>query len=83
MKLKLSIGIVREAGTVDMDSTVLAKLEVESRWQLGIGILNGVSRPVERKMQLGEYVYRFNGHMLDPKSVEAYSPTEYMDWRDN
>jgi hypothetical protein len=83
MRVTLSIGTIREAGTVDIDATVLAKAEVETRWQLGVAILNGLSRAVERKLQLGEWVYRFQGHLLDPKSVEAYLPNEWIDWRDN
>ncbi len=80
--ISFSAVTTRQAGTFEMDPMVMANLEKESRWQLGDAILNGMTRAVERKNQLGEWIYRFKGQLLDPKSVEAYLPSEWIDWRD-
>ncbi len=82
MKIKLNIGTVVDAITSYIDPALLAKAEVDSRWQLGQAVMNGFSRPVERKMQLGEWIYRYKGQLIDPKNIEMYQQNEWIDWRD-
>ena len=83
MKIKLNIGQTREEKTVEMDESLIAKCEMESRWQLGVALINGIKRMVQRRIQLGEWVYRFDGHILDPSGIEAYLPNEWLEWRDD
>jgi len=81
-RVAMSFGQSREAATTEVDDVLLAKAEKETRWQLGEARINGVLRQVQRRKQLGEWVYQYNGITLDPKCVECYLPSEYIDWRD-
>ncbi len=81
-KVNISFGTTREAGTTEINEVVLAQAEKESRWQLGNAVILGVTRAVERRKQLDEWIYRLNGTLIDPKCIESYQANEYMEWRD-
>lgn len=79
--LTFASAVVVPEKTHEIDDAKLAAIEKESRWQLGTAVMLGVQRKVERLKQLGEWIYRFNGTLIDPKSIESYQSNEYMDWR--
>lgn len=54
----------------------------ESRWALGTGIVEGIRRDVQRRVTLGQYEYRYNGHILHSDSISHWQQNEYMEWRD-
>lgn len=83
MKIKLKAKIlVTDENSVAIEESDLNKFTSESKWQPGHGILGGSVRPLERRMHLGEFVYRFNGQAISG-SPETFLPCEYIDWRDS
>jgi uncharacterized protein YijF (DUF1287 family) len=84
-KIILSLSTVVEsvdAKSIEVDDELMESATKESRWQLGIAVINGAHRKVERRLNLDEYIYRMDGHILNPDCIEAWQATEYIDWRD-
>jgi menaquinone-dependent protoporphyrinogen IX oxidase len=81
-KIKLSFGTTRDAESKDVDEDLIKRAVSESRWRPGIALVNERQLEVTRLKTLDEFIYSFNGHTLDNKTIDAFLPTEYMDWRD-
>ena len=79
--ITLKIGITTRAGVDSLKDEEIKNSIVESRWRLGIGVIDGRKLDIQRRMSLGEFEFRFNGTIISPP--EMWNATEYMDWRDS
>lgn len=78
--LKIGTTTSSRANAKTMDDEQIKSSILESRWRLGIGVIDGRKLSIERRVSLGEYEYRLNGVVInDP---ECWIASEYMEWRD-
>ena len=80
--IRLNIGTTSSAKvyTKTMDAESIKQSIIESRWRLGVGMIDGRKLSIERRISLGEFEFRLNGHIIN--EPECWLASEYMDWRD-
>lgn len=81
-KIILSFGTVRDSSSVDVDEGLIKRAVSESRWRKGTALINGRNVEVLRSKGLDEYNYKIGDQLLATGSVEAFLPSEFLDWRD-
>ena len=73
---------VTDGNSVGADEQLIKDSISETRWRIGIGIVNGNQLSIDRKKTLTGFEYRYNGQIVNLSNLECWNPTEYIDWRD-
>ena len=81
--IKLNIGIVIDPEAIEVSDSFLKNAISESRWRPGYATMQGRRVPVERFSMLGDFEYRIGDSIISNASIEAWYPSEWMEWRDN
>jgi len=78
--IRLNIGITTNANVASVSDEQNKEAMKESRWRLGVGVIDGRKLDIQRRVSLGEYEFRFNSTIITPP--ETWNATEFIDWRD-
>ena len=83
IKLTFKSSVVRDEASVDVDGDLLKRAVAESRHRPGTALIGGRKIEVSRTRGLGEFTYWIGDRIIPNESIEAFLPSEYMEWRDN
>lgn len=80
-KIILSIGVARDARSIEAGDDVMKQAATESRWRPGIATIGDRRINASRAKTIDGYQYKIGEQVLgsDP---DAFLPTEFINWRD-
>lgn len=81
--ITLKIGTVIDSESQEISDSVSKEAISQSRWRPGYATINSKQIAVEKLIYLGEFEYRIGENILDNNCIEAWLPSEYMQWRDD
>jgi hypothetical protein len=79
--ISIKVTEVKDHNSVAVDEQTLKDAISETRWCLGVGVINGNHVDIQRKKTLVGYEYRFEGKIITA-NVECWNSTEFIEWRD-